>query len=46
LFLGELDFLEPGDDLVVGEKSLLLTLLDELVQLLHVRQRDVDRQQK
>jgi hypothetical protein len=31
LLLGELDVLEPGDDLVVGEKTLVLALLDELL---------------
>ena len=42
LLLRELDVLEPGDDLVVGEKALLLTLCDELVELLDVGKRDVD----
>ena len=33
LLLPELDFLEPGDDLVVGEEALLFPVLDELLQL-------------
>ena len=44
LLLGELDLLEPGDDLVVGQETLLLTLLDELVKLLDVGDGDIDRQ--
>ena len=31
LLLGELDLLEPRDDLVIGEEALLLPRLDELV---------------
>ena len=42
LLLGELDFLEPGDDLVVGEEALLLPCLDELVELFDVGKGDVD----
>jgi hypothetical protein len=42
LLLCELDFLEPGDDLVVGEEPLLEPVLDELVELFDVRERDVD----
>ena len=42
LLLGELDLLEPGDDLVVGEEALLLAVLDELVELFDVGQGDVD----
>ena len=45
LLLGELDLLEPGDDLVVGEEALLLAGLDELVQLLDLGKGDVDREQ-
>jgi hypothetical protein len=45
LLLRQLDVLEPGDDLVVGEKTLLLALLDEFLQLLDVGQRDVDGEQ-
>ena len=44
LLLGEVDFLQPGDDLVVGEEPLLLPFGDELVQLLDVGQRDIDRE--
>ena len=42
LLLGELDLFEPGDDLVVGEKALFLSGLDELVQLFDLRKRDVN----
>src|SRR5215212_3013943 len=42
LLLGELDLLEAGHDLVVGEKPLLQTVLNELVELFDVRKRDVD----
>ena len=42
LLLGEVDFLEPRDDLVVGEESLVLSIGDELVQLLDLGQGDVD----
>ncbi len=43
LLLCELDILEPVDDLVIGEESLLLSVRDELLQLLDVRRwRDVD----
>ena len=38
LLLGEVDLLEPGDDLVVGEEPLLLPFLDELVEFLDVGQ--------
>ena len=44
LLLGEVDLLEPRDDLVVGEEPLLLPLGDELVQLFDVGEGDVDRQ--
>jgi hypothetical protein len=46
LLLGELDLLEPGDDLVVGEEPLLDAVLNELLQLFDVRQRDLDGQQR
>src|SRR5205085_8954024 len=46
LLLRELDLFEPADDLVVAEEPFLLSVLDELVQFLDVRQRDVDRQQE
>ena len=46
LLLAELHLLEPGDDVVVGEKPFLLSVLNELVQLLDVGQRDVDREQE
>ena len=42
LLLGELHFLEPGDDLVVGEEALLLPGLDELLELLDLGKGDVD----
>ena len=42
LLLRELDLLEPGDDLVVGEKALLLSLLDELLELFDLGESDVD----
>ncbi len=42
LFLGEVDFLEPGDDLVVGEESLVLSVRNELLQLLDLGQGNVD----
>jgi hypothetical protein len=42
LLLRELDLFEAGDDLVVGEEPLLLTVLNELVQLLDVGKSDVD----
>src|SRR5215212_8095967 len=45
LLLGELDLLESGDDLVVGEKPLLQTVLNELVKLFDVGKRDVDGEQ-
>ena len=44
LLFGEIDVLEAGDDLVVGQKPLLLPFLDELLDLFDVRQRDVDRE--
>src|SRR5205814_621411 len=46
LLLRELDFLEPGDDLVVGEEALRETFLDKLLKLLDLRQRDVDGEQR
>jgi hypothetical protein len=42
LLFAEVDFLEPGDDLVVGEESLLCSVLYELVEFLDVREGDVD----
>ena len=45
LLLRELDVLEPGDDLVVGEKPLLLALLDEFLKLLDLGEGDVDGEQ-
>ncbi len=38
LLLGEIDLLEALHDLVVGEDSLLDPILDELVELLDLRQ--------
>jgi hypothetical protein len=46
LLLAELHLLESGDDLVVGEEPFLLSVLDELVEFLDVRQGDVDCQQR
>src|SRR5436305_7527333 len=45
LILRELDILEPGGDLVVVEKPFLETVLNELVELFDVGQRDVDGEQ-
>jgi hypothetical protein len=45
LLLGQLDFLERRDNLVVGEKPFLLTFLNELVELIDVGERDVYREQ-
>src|SRR5215471_14314968 len=42
LLLRQLDVLETVDDLVVGEKALLFSICDELVELLDVRERDID----
>src|SRR5829696_1544901 len=42
LILRELDFLDTGDDLVIGEEALLLPCLDQLLQLLDVGKSDVD----
>ena len=44
LLLGEIDLLQPGNDFIEGQKTLLLALLYELVKLLDVRERDIDRQ--
>src|SRR5436309_1572912 len=46
LLLRELDILEPGCDLVVVEDAFLDAFLDEYLQLLDVRKRDVDGQQR
>ena len=46
LLFRELDLLEPVDDLVVGEKALLLPFGDELLKFLDLRERrDVDGEQ-
>ena len=42
LLLRELDFLDPFDDLVIGEEPLLLSRRDELLQLLDVGKSNVD----
>ncbi len=42
LLLRQLDVLEPGDDLVVGEEASLETALNELLELLDVGKSDVD----
>ena len=44
LLLRELDLVEPGDDLVVGQEALLETLLDEALELLDLRKGDIDGQ--
>ncbi len=44
LILGQLDFLDPCDDLVIGEEPFLLAHFDELVQLLDFRKGDVNRE--
>ena len=44
LLFAQLDLLETVDDLVVGEEALFLPGLDELVQLLDLGKRDIDRQ--
>src|SRR5687768_5583533 len=41
LLFRQLDLFEAGDDLVVGQKPFLLTVLYELVQLLDVGEGDV-----
>ena len=46
LLLRELDVIERARDLVVVENALLETFLDELLQLLDVRKRDVDGEQR
>ena len=45
LLFGEVDFLEPRDDLVVGEESLLCSVLYQLVKLFDVWEGDVDCEQ-
>ena len=42
LLLRELDFLDPLDDLVIGEEPLLLSRRDELLQLFDVGKSNVD----
>jgi hypothetical protein len=42
LLLGELDVLEPLDDLVVGEEALFDSVGDELLEFFDVGQRDID----
>ena len=42
LLLREVDFLEPGDDLVIGEEPLVLAVGDELLQLLDLGRGDID----
>ena len=42
LLLRELDFLDPLDDLVVGEEPLLLSLRNEFLQLFDVGKSNVD----
>ena len=44
LLPGEIDVLEPGNDFIEGQKTLLLALLYELVKLFDVRDGDIDRQ--
>jgi hypothetical protein len=42
LLLRELDLLEAGDDLVIGEEPLLEPVLDELVEFLDVGESNID----
>ena len=42
LLFRQVDLLEAGDDLVIREEALLLTVLDEFLELLDLRQGDVD----
>ena len=42
LFLRELDVFEPVDDLVIGEKALLLSFGDELLELFDLGKRDIN----
>jgi hypothetical protein len=46
LILGEFDILEPCRDLVVVEEPLLETVLNELLQLLNVRKRDLESEHR
>ena len=46
LLLRELDVLEPLDDLVVAEESLLVTVGDELLELFDLGKRDIDGEQR
>ena len=42
LLLREIDLLEAADDLVIGEKPFLLSVLDELLELLDLGKSDID----
>ena len=42
LLLRQIDFLEAGDDLVVREEPFFLAVLDELLELLDLRECDID----
>ena len=42
LLLRQLDLVEPGDDLVVGEETLLEPLLDQALKLLDLGEGDID----
>jgi hypothetical protein len=44
LLLRELHFLQTADDLVVGQEALFLALGDELLELLDLGKRDLDRE--
>src|SRR5262249_1573571 len=44
LFLRELDVVEASDDLVIGEETLLQSLLDEALELLDLGEGDIDGQ--
>jgi hypothetical protein len=46
LLLRQLDVVEPGRDLVIGENALLETFLDELLEFLDFRKGDFDGEQR
>ena len=46
LLFREVDFLEPRDDLVVGEEPFLCSVLYQLVELFDVWEGDVDCEQR
>ena len=46
LLLRQLDLVEPGDDLVVGEEPLLEPLLDQALKLLDLGEGDIHGQHR